>query len=151
MTLKQAITLLENKGYIVLKPKERGFGDISRLSKNSERILESYARYACEAVGVGFNEIRAKGKKRENVIIRQVITYRIDETKAFTQKEIAAIWKQDRSTQVHSVQLITDLLAIKDPFVANLLSKIPAFVFETPAPFNPNRIKTGLATDEQED
>ena len=81
---------------------------------NGNLILELIVRCTCDAYGITDAEMRQKSRRRHLVTCRQTIAYLADKHAKLNQEQVAYRINQERSTLVHSCDVMESLIWQKD-------------------------------------
>lgn len=83
----------------------------------------------CELLGVGYAKIISRTRKRPVVTQRHCIAWALVESKMFTQKQAAyELGGRDRTTVIHSHELVNDMIETKDPMFADYVNSLMPYV-----------------------
>jgi hypothetical protein len=82
----------------------------------------------CFVMGQDINRVKTKGRFRELVVCRHLFYYLSKYYYGATLKQIGQLTNTDHTSVIHGINVINDLLSIKDENIQNALSSIQDYI-----------------------
>jgi chromosomal replication initiator protein len=77
----------------------------NNLKKNKDQVIKTAITTVCKDYNISYEDIMSRSRKRNIVLPRMVLMYKLYQT-GFTLMEVGAIFGKDHTTVIHAIRLI---------------------------------------------
>jgi len=77
----------------------------NNLKKNKDQVIKTAITTVCKDYNISYEDIMSRSRKRNIVLPRMVLMYKLYQT-GFTLMEVGAIFGKDHTTVIHAIRII---------------------------------------------